>query len=97
MPDAIELDLYVSPHCPRCDAMLENLAALNTVRGRPLTIRKRDVLEHLDIAVVAGVRATPAFVLDGRLLASGRLTPSRLRKILQDTLGGDSNDGTHDR
>jgi predicted DsbA family dithiol-disulfide isomerase len=77
--------------------MLENLAALNSVSGRPLTIRKRDVLEHLDVAVAAGVRATPAFVLDGRVLASGRVTPNRLRKILQDTLSGDSNDGTHDR
>jgi predicted DsbA family dithiol-disulfide isomerase len=97
MPDAIELDLYVSPYCPRCDAMLENLAALNSVSGRPLTIRKRDVLEHLDVAVAAGVCATPVFVLDGRVLASGRVTPNRLRKILQDTLSGDSNDGTHDR
>jgi predicted DsbA family dithiol-disulfide isomerase len=43
------------------------------------------------------VRATPVFVLDGRVLASGRVTPNRLRKILQDTLSGDSNDGTHDR
>ena len=98
MPDAIELDLYVSPYCPRRDAMLENLAVLNTVWGLPLTIRKRDVLQHLDVAVAAGVRATPAFVLDGRVLASGRVTPNRLRKILlQDTLSGDSNDGTHDR
>lgn len=97
MPDAIELDLYVAPYCPRCDAMLQNLAALTTVRGQPLTIRKRDVLAHLDVAVAAGVRATPAFVLNGRLLASGRLTPNRLRKILQDTLSGDPNDGTHDR
>lgn len=97
MPDQIELDLYVSPYCPRCDAMLQDLAALNTIRGRPLTIRKRDVLEHLDFAVAAGVRATPAFVLSGRLIASGRLTPNRLRKILQDTLSGDSNDATYDR
>lgn len=97
MADAIEVDLYVSPDCPRCAAMLQNLAALNTVRGRPLTIHRRDVLEHLDDAVAAGVRATPAFVLNGRLLASGRLTANRLLKILQDTLGGDGNDGTHDR
>lgn len=97
MPDAIELDLYVSPYCPRCDAMLDNLAGLKSVWGRPLRIRRRDVLEHLDIAVAAGVRTTPAFVLDGRVLASGRVTPSRLRQILQDTLSGDSNDGTHDR
>lgn len=97
MPDAIELDLYVSPYCPHCDALLQNLSALNTVQGRPLTIRKRDVLEHLDVAVAAGVRATPAFVLNGRLLASGLLTPKRLRRILQDILSGDADDGTHDR
>lgn len=97
MADPIELDLYVSPYCPRCDATLQDLAALNTVWGRPLTIRKRDVLEYLDLAVAAGVRATPAFVLNGQLLASGRLTPNRLRKLLQDTFSGDSNNGTYDR
>lgn len=97
MPASIELDLYVSPYCPHCDAMLQNLATLRTVQGRPVTIRKRDVLEHLDIAVAAGVRATPALVLHGRLLASGRVTPKRLRNIVQDMLSGDVDDGTHDR
>lgn len=97
MPDAIQLDLYVSPYCPRCDAMLQNLAPLNTIQGLSLSIRKRSVLEHLEEAVAAGVRTTPAIVLNGRLLASGRLTPNRLRKILQDTLSGVLNDGTHDR
>lgn len=95
MPKAIELDLYVSPYCPRCDSMLQNLGALDAVCGRPLNVRKRDVLEHLELAVAAGVRATPAFVLDGRLLASGRLSPNRLRKILADALEGDPSDVAH--
>lgn len=97
MPAVIEVDLYVSPYCSACEGMLESLAALETVRGRRLSIRKRDVLENLDAAVAAGVRATPAFVMDGRLLASGRLTANRLRKILQNTLSGESQDGAHDQ
>ena len=97
MPAVIEVDLYVSPYCSGCEGMLENLAALQTVQGRLLSIRKRDVLEHLDAAVAAGVRATPAFVMDGRLLASGRLTANRLRMILQNTLSGESLDDAHDQ
>ena len=88
MPATIEIDLYVSQYCPSCDAVLDDLTALNTFQGRPVSIRKRDVLQHLDAAVAAGVRATPAFVMDGRLLASGRLTPTRLRRILQDFISG---------
>jgi predicted DsbA family dithiol-disulfide isomerase len=97
MPAPLVLDLYVSPYCPRCESVLEDLASLRTVRGRPVTIRKRDVLEHLDSAVAAGVRSTPAFVLDGRLLASGRLTPERLRKILQGLPTGEHQRGAHDQ
>lgn len=97
MHTPIEIDLYVSPYCSRCEGVLENLAAVETVQGRLLSIRKRDVLEHLDAAVSAGVRITPAFVLDGRLLASGRLTPNRLRKLLQNVLTGEMSHGTYDR
>ena len=97
MPDAIELDFFVSPYCPRCDATLENLAALTTVGERPLTIRKLDVIEHLDAAVAAGVRTTPALVLNGRLVASGSVTPKRLSRILQSALPRDSKHDTHHR
>jgi predicted DsbA family dithiol-disulfide isomerase len=97
MPARLELDLYVSPYCPRCESVLEDLASLQTVRGRSVTIRKRDVLEHLDSAVAAGVHSTSAFVLGGRLLASGRLTPERLRKILQGVPSGEHHHGPHDQ
>lgn len=97
MSEPIEIDLFVSPHCTGCEGMLDNLATLKTIRGRPLQIRKRDVVEHLDAAVAAGVRATPAFVMDGQLLACGRLTPSRLRKVLQNVLSEEVDHGTHDR
>lgn len=97
MPDAIELDLYVSPYCPRCDAALAVLCTLSTIDERPLTIRKRDVIEHLDAAVAAGVRATPAFVLNGRLLASGSVTTKALSRILLNALAGDSQHDPHDR
>jgi predicted DsbA family dithiol-disulfide isomerase len=77
--------------------MLENLGALTAVRGRQLIIRERDVIDHLDAAVAAGVRVTPALVLHGRLVASGSVTPKALSKILQNAMTGDSKDGTHDR
>lgn len=93
----IELELYVSRHCPHCNAALEMLAPFDKIRGRPVVIRRRDVLEHLDSAVAAGVRATPALALNGRLIAYGRLTPDRLHKILDDALTGEPNNGAHDR
>lgn len=97
MPDPIELDFYVSPYCPRCGATLQDVSTVKSVGERPLTIHKRDVIEHLDAAVAAGVRATPAWVLNGRVIATGSITAKALSRILEDALGGDSQDGTHDR
>lgn len=70
---------------------------MSALLGRSVNIRRRSVLEHLDRAVAAGVRVTPALVMNGRVLASGTLTPKRVQKLLQVTLAGKRNHELHDR
>lgn len=94
---SIQIDLYVSPYCDRCRAVLRELTAIRELAGRPLDIRERDVLRHLESAVAAGVRTTPALVMNGHLLASGSTSRARLQQILESALETEDGDGIHDR
>jgi len=49
-------------------------------------VQARSVVEHLDAAVAAGVRQTPALTINGRLIAAGRLKPAQLKKALAQAL-----------
>lgn len=78
----LELELYVSPYCERCASLAAELHSAGAKRGLRLTIRRRDVLEHMEAAVAAGVRTTPALVHRGKLLVSGGISHRRLSELL---------------
>ena len=81
-----DLHLYYAPHCPYCRgaaAVVEEAVRALKLNG---PVQERNVVEHLDAAVAAGVRQTPALVLNGRLIAAGRLKPAQLAKTLEKAL-----------
>ncbi len=82
----INIDLFVSPFCPRCAATLSAIESTATIGGRPLAVRRLNVVEHLDRAVTAGVRITPALVRDNRVLACGSLSEREIRRALEEDL-----------
>lgn len=92
MSASVKLEVYVSSYCKQCGVVLRDLAALDQIAGRSVTVVKRDVLSHLEDAVAAGVRATPTLMLNGRLLASGAISKARLRKLLSSVLSEEVND-----
>lgn len=96
MSGTLSIDVYVSDYCPYCRSGLAPLLALQTINGWPVRIRKRDVIKHLDAAVSAGVRSTPSFVVNGRLVASGRLTVQQLGEILRNVPMNEAKNGSHD-
>ncbi len=83
----LEIELFTSPGCPRC-ARLRTLVEAYAARARSgLHVRVVDVVAELDRAVELGVRATPALVVDGRLVLTGTPAPARLRSLLDERLG----------
>lgn len=82
MDTSIDIDVYISPYCDHCRTALRHLTTIGEHIDRPFAIRERNILEHLDSAVAAGVRATPAVVINGRLLSSGGTTRARLERVL---------------
>ena len=83
----LEIELFTSPGCPRC-ARLRTLVDAYAVRARSgVHVCVVDVVAELDRAVELGVRATPALVVDGRLVLTGTPTPARLRSLLDERLG----------
>jgi len=84
---ALEIELFTSPGCPRC-ARLRTLVEAYAARARSAVhVRVVDVVAELDRAVELRVRATPALVVDARVVLTGTPTPARLRSLLDERLG----------
>ncbi len=81
-----EIELFTSPGCPRCARMRGLVDAYLEYRKLPLRVSMVDVVAELDRAVALGVRATPALVIDGRLVLTGAAAPARLHALLDDEL-----------
>lgn len=87
----MELHLYYSPYCPRCQGIGDVVEQSARNAGFSDAVRMRNVLEHIDEAVAAGVRTTPALTLNGRLLASGHLDSNNLAGVLEQALMEEEN------
>lgn len=81
-----ELHLYYAPHCPRCRGAAAAVEEATRALSLDEPVQARNVIDHLDAAVAAGVRQTPALVLNGRLIVAGRLKPTQLEKVLEQAL-----------
>jgi len=74
------LEIFTAPGCNRCGRALELAQRLSEEPGNQrLSWRRVDVVEELDYAVQRGIRFTPAFVLDGKLLFRGMPAEQPLR------------------
>jgi len=85
-PMRADLHLYYAPHCPICQgakAVVEQAAGALKLDN---PVQERNVVEHLDEAVAAGVRRTPALTLNGRLIAAGHLKAAQLARTLEQAL-----------
>ncbi len=76
-PKVIEI---LGPGCPRCQATHKVVQAVVTEAGLGCDIRKN---ESIDRMVELGVMATPAVVIDGKVVFFGRIpTPADVRRFL---------------
>ena len=80
----MDLELFYSPYCGRCKAARRHLQKFLSAAGDSgLNYRERDVIKDLDRAVEVGVTATPALVIDGKLVATGSWRPEQLRTLIE--------------
>lgn len=72
----------LGPGCPNCDRLEQELMGLMSEMGLPAD------LEHIrDVVEIGryGVKSVPALVINGKVVASGRVPPrEKLRALLQD-------------
>lgn len=85
-----ELYLYYAPHCPYCRRAGETVDQILRPMGLSGSLHHRNVLEHIDAAVAAGVRQTPALTLDDKLIASGAFSADELSGNLAKVLSGEN-------
>lgn len=81
-----DLHLYYAPHCPHCRGAAAVVEEAARALRLDVPVQERNVVEHLDAAVAAGVRQTPALTLNGRLIAAGHLKAAQLAKKLAQAL-----------
>lgn len=84
----LELSLYHAPYCPHCRQAGASVEQTLRAMRLDVTLDYRNVLDHIDAAVAAGVRKTPALTVNGRLVASGHLDPEDLERILSSAVSG---------
>ncbi|MBA3562573.1 MAG: thioredoxin family protein [Gammaproteobacteria bacterium] len=84
----IEIELFRSPYCTRCESVLRALRErLSIVNGLAARLEERDVLQHIDRAVELGILQTPALVIDGTLVQQGHVDASALEQWLSTQVG----------
>ena len=80
---AVRVELFHAPNCPRCGRARAQLRELAAAFGDRLEYREKDVIAALEEAARLGIRATPAIVIDGRLVFTGLPARDRLQATLQ--------------
>ncbi len=84
------VELYHAPNCPRCTRAMAVLREQTATFGDRLDYRERDVIAALDDAVRLGIRATPAIVINDRLVFTGLPAHEKLQAALQAAVRGAS-------
>ncbi len=79
----VRVELFHAPNCPRCGRAMALMRELAATFGDRLDYRERDVVAALEDAARLGIRATPAVVIDGRLVFTGLPAKEKLRAALQ--------------
>lgn len=83
----LHLELFYSPHCPRCLKAREQLRSLAANWSEEhIQYQELDVLESLDRAVEVGVMQTPSLAVDGEAVAGPVPSPHALEKLLREKL-----------
>lgn len=83
---ALELRLYYSPYCPHCRGAVTVVEEAARSLGVEAAVEPCNILEHIEAAVAAGIRQTPALTLDGRIIACGRLDTHHVAYELEQRL-----------
>mgnify|MGYP001350454091 FL=1 len=77
--DAEEITVYTTPFCVPC----EHLKRFLSERGVPFVVRDLMMDEEAEARVAAaGIHASPALEVDGRIYAGPALEPARLKALL---------------
>lgn len=78
------VEIYYSPYCPHCRGARDTVDRTLASLGLTATVEERNVLDHLDAAVAAGVRMTPSLAVNGRVAVAGPFDPDRVAAALRD-------------
>ena len=82
--EVILIEIYTSPVCSRCQRTVEKIRDYVQDYPYPVQVEERDVLSHLPEATRLGVYATPAIVINGKLVYRGPISRQQLMKFLQE-------------
>lgn len=83
----IVIEIFTAPNCNRCGRAVTLIEEIITEMAIDnVQCRKVDVLENIDYAVQLGILATPAIVINGKLIFTSLPTKAKLLTTLQDYL-----------
>jgi len=83
----IKIDLYTANVCPRCVATKKQLSAAIEQQGKEhFELNFKDVVEHIDQAVKLGILATPAIVINNKLVFTSSPSDKKLKTLLKSYL-----------
>ncbi len=82
----ILIEIFTSPVCSRCQRTLEAVREYVQQYPHPVKVEERDVLSHLPQATRLGVYATPAIVINGKLVYRGPISRQQLWRFLEETI-----------
>lgn len=79
----IQVEVFSSPGCNRCDRVFDLVQGLtDKMGGGRIAWRAVNVLEELDYAVELGVLTMPAIAIDGELVFTSHPSAGKLRDAL---------------
>jgi len=82
------IEIFCAPNCHRCGEAVNRVQAVLNEIGHPSSIqwRKIDVVEEIDYAVSFAIRATPAIVINGKLVFTALPSQQILRRKIEQLL-----------
>jgi len=69
----VNIEVFCAPNCDRCESAVKSLKdTIRMIDASSVVWRKVNIVDEFDYAVELGLRATPAIVINGKLMFTGK-------------------------
>ena len=80
----VKIEIFCAPNCNRCGRTVVLVQeVINEIGDNAIHWRKVDVVEEIDYAVSFGLRATPAIVINQKLVFTASPSKQALRREIE--------------